>query len=181
MNVTQEMIDRFLRWQLPEHFSPDAGVSFKPTKPDGYGTHWWPIGTNLFTADQTRQMLGFVLAESTAAQVPPLHDGEKWAGIVTTEKGLHHIILLPGDQDEATWKKQMAWAKKAGGDLPDRVELATLRRTLPDEFKPDWYWSNEQRAADSDYAWFQDFYDGSQDLSSIFSKLRARAVRRVVI
>ena len=112
---------------------------------------------------------------------PPLNEGERWAGIVTTEKGLHHIILLPGDQDEATWKKQLAWAKKAGGDLPDRVELATLRRTLPDEFKSDAYWSNEQHAANSDYAWYQDFGDGFQYYGLIDSKLRARSVRRVLI
>ena len=112
---------------------------------------------------------------------PPLNEGERWAGIVTTEKGLHHIILLPGDQDVATWKKQLAWAKKAGGDLPDRVELATLRRTLPDEFKPDWYWSNEQHAAYSDSAWYQYFRYGTQYSLTIITKLRARSVRRVLI
>jgi hypothetical protein len=112
---------------------------------------------------------------------PPLSDGERWAGIVTTERGLHHVILLPGDQDAAPWKKQLAWAKKVGGDLPDRVELATLRRTLPDEFQPTWYWSCEQPAAYSDYAWYQYFRYGNQDLSYVSSKLRARAVRRVAI
>ncbi|MCR4331888.1 MAG: DUF1566 domain-containing protein [Sulfuricaulis sp.] len=123
----------------------------------------------------------FTLTAPLTVTPPPTADGERWGGIVTTEKGLHHIILLPGDQDVAPWKKQLAWAKKAGGDLPDRVELATLRRTLPDEFKPDWYWSNEQHAANSGYAWCQNFDDGYQYDDSIHYKLRARAVRRVVI
>jgi hypothetical protein len=123
----------------------------------------------------------FKLTVPVTITPPALNAGERWAGIVTTEKGLHHIILLPEDQDGAPWKKQMAWAKKAGGDLPDRVELATLRRTLPDEFKPDWYWSNEQHAANSGYAWFQDFGNGSQGNGLIYGKLRARAVRRVAI
>ncbi len=123
----------------------------------------------------------FTLTAPLTITPPPLKDGELWAGIVTTEKGLHHIILLPGDQDEATWKKQLAWAKKAGGDLPDRVELATLRRTLPDEFKPDWYWSNEQHAADSGCAWCQYFGYGHQSSYDVTNELRARAVRRVAI
>ncbi len=123
----------------------------------------------------------FTLTAPITITPPPLNDGELWAGIVTTEKGLHHIILMPGDQAGASWKKQMAWAKKAGGDLPDRVELATLRRTLPEEFKPERYWSNEQHAADSDYAWCQYFYYGYQNNTTINDKLRARSVRRVAI
>ena len=123
----------------------------------------------------------FTLTAPLTITPPPLADGELWAGIVTTENGLHHIILLPGDQDEAPWKNQMAWAKSVGGDLPDRVELATLRRTLPEEFKATWYWSNEQHAAVSDYAWFQTFLNGNQNYTNITTKLRARAVRRVAI
>jgi hypothetical protein len=70
--------------------------------------------------------------------VPVLNHGEHWAGLVTTERGVHHVILLPGDSAEATWKKQRVWAtwaKSIGGDLPDRIELAMLRRTLPEEFR----------------------------------------------
>lgn len=123
----------------------------------------------------------FTLTAPLTITPPTLNDGELWAGIVTTEKGLHHVILMPGEQAAAPWKKQMALAKKVGGDLPDRVELATLRRTLPDEFEPDAYWSNEQHASNPDFAWYQDFYGGIQHDSSIYSRLRARAVRRVAI
>jgi hypothetical protein len=34
--MIDQMVDRFLSWKLPKDFSPDAGISFKPTKPDGY-------------------------------------------------------------------------------------------------------------------------------------------------
>jgi hypothetical protein len=56
-----EMVNRFLSWKLPKDFAPDAGISFRPTKPDGYDTHWWPIGTNLLTADQAREMIVHLL------------------------------------------------------------------------------------------------------------------------
>ena len=123
----------------------------------------------------------FTLTAPVTITPPPLKDGERWVGVATTQKGLHHVILLPGDYDPATWKKQMALAKKAGGDLPDRLELALLRVMLPEEFEKDAYWSNEQHAVDSDYAWCQVFDNGYQYNSRIYSKLRARSVRRVAI
>lgn len=56
--VTEQMLTRFLGWRLPIDFAPDAGISFKPpTNPD-----WWPVGTNLLTAPQARQMLEHVLS-----------------------------------------------------------------------------------------------------------------------
>jgi hypothetical protein len=60
----KQMVDRFLSWKLPEHFSPDSGISFKPTKPyegDEYGNSWWPIGTNLFSAEQAEAMVRYML------------------------------------------------------------------------------------------------------------------------
>lgn len=57
---TDAMVDRFLGWKLPEDFSPDAGISFKPTKPyDEPG--WWPVGTNLLHAGQAKEMLQHVV------------------------------------------------------------------------------------------------------------------------
>jgi len=61
-----EIVNRFLGWKLPKDFCPDAGISFKPTKPyegDEYGNSWWPIGTNLLTADQARAMVKYMLAD----------------------------------------------------------------------------------------------------------------------
>lgn len=47
-----KMVDRFLCWRLPDAFGPDAGIAFTPPKnPD-----WWPVGTNLLTAEQAKAM-----------------------------------------------------------------------------------------------------------------------------
>jgi len=65
MKVTDEMVNRFLRWRLPETFAPDGGISFKPIERHPEWTHdSWPIGTNLFTAPEARAMLEYVLAAS---------------------------------------------------------------------------------------------------------------------
>lgn len=71
----EKMVSRFLSWKLPKDFCPDAGISFKPTKPyegDEFGNSWWPVGTNLLTADQARQMFEYVLsADESAAGLQP--------------------------------------------------------------------------------------------------------------
>ena len=51
-----KMVDRFLRWRLPDDFAPDCGVSFTPIHKD-----CWPVGTNLLTATQARDMIKYIL------------------------------------------------------------------------------------------------------------------------
>jgi hypothetical protein len=55
----KHMVDRFLSWKLPEHFNPDAGISFKAEYNEN--TPWpmkhEPSGTNLFSAGQTEAMI----------------------------------------------------------------------------------------------------------------------------
>lgn len=61
-DLIKEMVNRFLCWKLPKDFAPDAGISFKPTKPDGYDAPgWWPIGTNLLHAGQAEEMVRHML------------------------------------------------------------------------------------------------------------------------
>ena len=63
MKVTDDMVNRFLTWRLPDDFIPDAGISFGRTKYEWNKSQEWPTGTNLLTATQARQMLEHVLKE----------------------------------------------------------------------------------------------------------------------
>lgn len=64
MTLTEDqikhMVDRFLTWKLPEHFNPDAGISFTPIfnlhAPGGPQRHQ-PSGTNLLDATQADAMV----------------------------------------------------------------------------------------------------------------------------
>jgi hypothetical protein len=67
--VTDEMVNRFLSWKLPVAFHPDAGISFKRYFNVEYNAKHGkppqrhePMGTNLLTATQAREMLEHVLA-----------------------------------------------------------------------------------------------------------------------
>lgn len=74
MNAEQikHMVDRFLRWKLPEDFMPDAGISFKAA----YNEHTAhpmkhePVGTNLFDAQQAEAMVRYMLDGMPAASLP---------------------------------------------------------------------------------------------------------------
>ena len=61
----QHMVDRFLRWRLPEDFCPDAGISFEKT----FNNHLpvpmkhEPTGTNLFDAIQATAMVQYMVEE----------------------------------------------------------------------------------------------------------------------
>ena len=112
--------------------------------------------------------------------IPELADGEIYIGAIGDAAGnLHHVILLPGDNDDATHKSQLEWAQSIGGDLPTRIEQAMLWANHRDQFKKDWYWSNEIHHAESGWAWFQHFGYGCQNNRR--HELRARAVRRLAI
>jgi hypothetical protein len=61
-SVSDAMVSRFLGWKLPSDFAPDCGISFDGRKDDEWNKNLtWPIGTNLFTANQAKAMLEHVL------------------------------------------------------------------------------------------------------------------------
>lgn len=114
--------------------------------------------------------------------LPELAAGERYlCGVVDENGAVTHTILLPGDADPAPWEVQMAWTKSIGGDLLSRTEQAIAFASMPEEFERDWYWSNQQHASVSGYAWYQSFSHGFQDNNRETYGLRARAVRRLVI
>ena len=114
--------------------------------------------------------------------IPPLAEGEIYAGAIGDPAGnLHHVVLLPGDNDDATWQHQKEWAASIGGELPTRLEQALLWQNCREHFKQDWYWSGEEVASEAGWAWFQDFGHGHQHGTPQSYQLRARAVRRLPI
>ncbi|HDR9036082.1 TPA: DUF1566 domain-containing protein [Burkholderia vietnamiensis] len=117
-------------------------------------------------------------------QIPPAADGEIYLGSFVDKNGdVTHTYLLPGDNDRATWREQMEWAKSIGGDLPTRAELLMAYEQHRDLFQKAVYWSNSPDD-DPDYAGWaccQHFGHGDQGGTPQSYELRARAVRRLSI
>ncbi|TDG26540.1 DUF1566 domain-containing protein [Paraburkholderia silviterrae] len=116
-------------------------------------------------------------------KIPDLAEGEIYLGGFIDGAGrVTHTILLPGDNDDAKWQAQLDWAQSIGGDLPTLVELAVAFEKHRDQFKRDWYWSNQEDEDDTACAWYQSFSYGDQDYyRKDVSYCRARAVRRLSI
>lgn len=112
-----------------------------------------------------------------------LKPGEVYAGLVigADDVTFHHLILLPGQLERATFEQAGTWAKAQGGDLPTRREQSVLFGNCKEEFKSAWYWSGEQCAADDVCAWMQDFINGYQSYNHKGYGYRVRAVRRLPI
>jgi len=110
-----------------------------------------------------------------------LNPGETYAGLILDPAGDYHLILMAGESPSATWEQAKQFAKKHGGELPNRRELRLLLVNAKDQFHPDYYWSGEQHASYSGFAWYQRFDNGTQGTTDRNSKHRARLVRRLPI
>ena len=121
-------------------------------------------------------------AKQQTITLPSLAAGEIYAGILLKDgTPSHHLVLLPNDLKPSTWKQAIAWAAKQGGELPTHKEQALLFANAAGEFQESWYWSSEQYAGDESYAWCQYFLNGTQTTNRKAIKLRARAVRRILV
>jgi hypothetical protein len=64
-------------------------------------------------------------------------------------------------------------------DLPAQTTMEAFQAGGTEAFSAVWYWSSTQHAANSDYAWLQDFDYGNQITYDKSDEGRARAVRRL--
>ncbi len=124
-------------------------------------------------------------ARPASKSTKPPAIGAKWQGGIYAGVTLHddkamHLVLLPGDK-KLPWADAVAWATKEKAELPSRIDSLVLLKNLKDKFQRDWYWTGEQHAADSDYAWIQVFGWGNQDDVPKSLDFRARLVRRFPI
>jgi hypothetical protein len=75
----KHMVDRFLMWRLPKPWNPDNGVSYeRPNYAHPPADHDWPVGTNLFDADQTTAMVRYMIDGLPAAPAATQSAGIDW-------------------------------------------------------------------------------------------------------
>lgn len=154
----------------PEHLSQEVTVVL-------------PLGVLLRINAREPQPCAAAVAPAGFANLPAIgteYHGGVYAGLSLENEHPVALVLLPGDES-LTWSDALAWAEKQGGALPSRIDQLVLFKNLKSEFQEAWYWSGEQSAGSSDYAWCQDFYDGDQGYDRKVTHCRARAVRRLPI
>lgn len=69
----KHMVERFLGWKIPEHFNPDAGISFKRefNEHTAHPMKHEPTGTNLFDYNQATEMACHMLEDLPAVLLKP--------------------------------------------------------------------------------------------------------------
>jgi hypothetical protein len=115
--------------------------------------------------------------------------GGVFAGVVRGLAGEsdYYLIVGPEAPGKLEWQPALDWADGvthlgfSDFALFNRREQSICFGNVPELFQKEWYWSSEQHAARSDYAWVQYFYDGNQSTGLKGLYYRARAVRRVPI
>lgn len=151
-----------------------------------------PVETVLAEVRAYSAELRKIAALMADPSLPPV--GAEWpdqggvfagACLGTAGESDYFLIVGPEHDDYIDWRSAMAWAERLQiGDhsrLPRRLEQRTLFDRVRNLFKREAYWSCEQHASYSYYAWGQDFNDGGQYDWLKGSKLRARAVRSLLI
>lgn len=90
------MVNRFLGWRVPDDFTPDGGVIFKPIEHPDDATvreNCWPTGTNLLSATQAKAMFEYVLAGSMASVPDFVHKALASADEMLDSLGYAHTDL----------------------------------------------------------------------------------------
>ena len=111
-----------------------------------------------------------------------LRKGEVYAGIILGKDGEpdYHLFAQTKFIDSATFEEVKAYVEKAGGEGATLRDLALLRVNAPEPFgiQKD-FWSCEQHAALSGFAWYQHFDNGKQYYYYKHTKLCGVAVRHL--
>lgn len=113
-----------------------------------------------------------------------LQPGERYAGAVLDADGhvLHHLVLMA--QRPAVllnWQAAMDWASSVGGRLPNRQEQALLYANCKPYMEQTWHWTCVTDEDNASFAWYCDFYDGSQLYGHKGDEGSAVAVRSITV
>jgi hypothetical protein len=115
--------------------------------------------------------------------MPALYPREVYAGVGLGVDGVAiHLILLPGDVRVFGVEEAEEFAHSIGGTIPSYSELEHMRKTLPDQFKGDLYYTSDIEDYDGGLATM--FFDAATEAERATQagarNVRARAVRRVL-
>lgn len=135
------MVDRFLGWRLPEHFRPDAGISFKPEYNEAFNAArgkppalYQPIGTNLFDATQAEAMVRYMVEE-----MPQARWGNRPMNTSMAQRLRHNAEILVSPRGAAVPYKDTASALCTAAELLEFYEeaLRAIRDLRRSSFRTD--------------------------------------------
>jgi len=126
----------FCGWRLPQDFSPDFGISFKPLDNTGVA---WPTGTNLFSHQQAKAMFAHCLRATLTpqpakpAEIPPeiLNRTEEIRQAMANPVALKRTQLIDFVEfllGHIAFTKAPAKPAEVGGVVTDEVLAEAIQR-----------------------------------------------------
>ena len=137
------------------------------------------------TNTQAMEAAGSKLAKWALDLVIDGHDD--WYLPAQDELEVLYRNLKPGTQENYCWARSginlsaVEPTRPYTPALPAQTLAEAFQAGAGEAFAESYYWSSTQHASHSVYAWCQYFTRGGQDCSYKDDKLRARAVRRVLL
>lgn len=137
--LAQQLTDRFLWWKLPTDFHPDCGIHFDADaaiKMNPINSKYEPVGTNLFSATQAKEMFLWLLRPYSAAAQQHQEPSEvaqaaKRLFILTRElKKLVDLSVNDPDEFAEIHKSGCYWSGAAEGAL-EKYESLIIKALQP--------------------------------------------------
>lgn len=121
----KHMVDRFLRWPIPENFNPDGGISV--ARPNyAPGVEWTPSGTNLLDATQAETMVRYM--------TEGLAEAERYHWLIEAPGPNYLTVRNIGHQHKFHWSPDHNEAIRFNtGAQADAVMMA-IRNASPELF-----------------------------------------------
>lgn len=117
--IIEAAANKFLGWQLPSDFSPDAGISFKPAA--AHGSHGWPVGTNVLTFEQARAMfvhcIGTAISELDRSETQLIAERDR--AVEMADKLAEKIAQLEGLEIGEHSNGNCPWTNALNGESED--------------------------------------------------------------
>lgn len=145
--IISKAVDRFLWWKLPKDFGPDGGIEFIP--PIHKEDHWWPVGTNLLTDTQAREMFEFVLKDSLIEAFKKMQNELDTYVTDSTESEIEDALKIKQLNRENQW---YAEALSKRGMINTKLELEN--KALKERIKE---LESDNKIRVGDYVIYRDF------------------------
>lgn len=143
--LIKQAVNRFLGWKLPSDFNPDGNINFY--RQYEYNSPYYPIGTNLFTAEQAKAMFEYCLSayKPQADDVPP----DVYDIVVDTGDGIYHTAEVVHFQQRGS--KRMIQVRLGEPQSDDERKDAERWRKLKQIAMPCYLVANNAPACELPY------------------------------
>lgn len=113
----KHMVSRFLSWRLPKPWNPDNGISYqRPNYMHPPADSDWPVGTNLFDAEQATAMVHYMLEGMPTVDDGRVPDRETFWLVERSTAPPQYVSLASSGWCHDVWRARRFQTERAAHD-----------------------------------------------------------------